>query len=276
MVENTPPSQNTIGPENPIDNPEEKSLVIKKVIFLKKKLDKEIGYNYWKKYVASVFWSQISTPINLTITMLTAVTTAQIQTNDLISQSISGNLAIVSLILATLNTFFRPHTQYATNTEFLAKWRNIGVKFEDEYYNNMIEKKQLQDYRKRLESLRLIQKEVNELRQAEGTNTINFLTDFIFFIAFISCLRNKRNWLARDKAVEEAATAKIEENIRDKKATKKSNKRMADIARQIVDEESKIGATADEENQIEESKPEENKVEEVKPEDIAEVKVAVS
>lgn len=268
MVENAPPSQTTIGPENPIDNPEEKSLVIKKVIFLKKKLDKEIGYNYWKKYVASVFWSQISTPINLTITMLTAVTTAQIQTNDLISQSISGNLAIVSLILATLNTFFRPHTQYATNTEFLAKWRNIGVKFEDEYYNNMIEKKQLQDYRKRLESLRLIQKEVNELRQAEGTNTINFLTDFIFFIAFISCLRNKRNWLDRDKAVEDAANAKIDENNREKKATKKSNKRMGELAKQIMDGEEKTGE-ADKKNQIEESKPEENKVEEVKPEEIA-------
>jgi hypothetical protein len=276
MPENIPPPQNTIGPENPIDNPEEKSLVIKKVIFLKKKLDKEIGYNYWKKYVASVFWSQISTPINLTITMLTAVTTAQIQTNDFISPSISGNLAIVSLILATLNTFFRPHTQYATNTEFLAKWRILGVKFEDEYYNNMIEKKQLQDYRKRLESLRLIQKEVNELRQAEGTNTINFLTDFIFFLSFISCLRNKKNWLDRDKAVEEAATAKIEENAREKKATKKSNKRMRDITKQIMDEEEKIGSAGDDENQTEESKPEENKVEEVKPEEIAEVKVSVN
>jgi hypothetical protein len=270
MSENIPPPQNTIGPENPIDNPEEKSLVIKKVIFLKKKLDKEIGYNYWKKYVASVFWSQISTPINLTITMLTAVTTAQIQTNDFISPSISGNLAIVSLILATLNTFFRPHTQYATNTEFLAKWRNLGVKFEDEYYNNMIEKKQLQDYRKRLESLRLIQKEVNELRQAEGTNTINFLTDFIFFLSFISCLRNKKNWLDRDKAVEEAAAAKIDENNRQKKGTKKANKKMADLAKQIINEDSEY------EEEKKEAAPEENKIEEVKPEEIVEVKVSAT
>ena len=106
------------------DDNEEKSLIIKKVIFAKKKLDKEIGYNYWKRYIASVFWSQISTPINLTITMLTAITTAQINTNNLLSSSVSSNLAIVSLILATLNTFFRPHTQYATNTELLSKWSN--------------------------------------------------------------------------------------------------------------------------------------------------------
>ena len=87
------------------DEGKEKSLIIKKVIFTKKKLDKEIGYNYWKRYIASVFWSQISTPINLAITILTAITTAQIQTNDFVSPSASSNLAVISLILATLNTF---------------------------------------------------------------------------------------------------------------------------------------------------------------------------
>jgi hypothetical protein len=191
---------------------DEKSLIIKKVIFAKTKLNKEIGYHYWKKYVASVFWSQISTPINLTITMLTAITTAQIQTNSFISPSISSHLAIVSLILATLNTFFRPHTQYAMNTEFLAKWRNLGVKFEDEYYNNMIEGKTLNDYKSRLDRLQGIQKEVNDLRQAEGTNNINFITDFILFISLISCLRNKKKWLDRDKEVEDIVKLKLEEN----------------------------------------------------------------
>jgi hypothetical protein len=201
------------------DDCEEKSLVIKKVIFAKKKLDKEIGYNYWKKYVASVFWSQISTPINLTITMLTAITTAQIQTNDLIPSSISSNLAIVSLILATLNTFFRPHTQYATNTEYLSKWNNLGVKFENEYYNNMIEGRLIKDYKERLERLTAIQKEVNELRQSEGTNMINFLTDFIFYISFLTCIRNKKNWLDRDKEVDEAVKSRLQEN--ETKKTKK-------------------------------------------------------
>jgi hypothetical protein len=134
----------------------------------------------------------------------------------------------------------------------------------------MIEKKQLQDYRKRLESLRLIQKEVNELRQAEGTNTINFLTDFIFFLSFISCLRNKKNWLDRDKAVEEAAAAKIDENNRQKKGTKKANKKMADLAKQIINEDSEY------EEEKKEAAPEENKIEEVKPEEIVEVKVSAT
>jgi len=194
------------------DEGKEKSLIIKKVIFAKKKLDKEIGYNYWKRYIASVFWSQISTPINLAITILTAITTAQIQTNNFVSSSASSNLAVISLILATLNTFFRPHTQYATNTEFLSKWVVLGVKFEDEYYNNRIEGKTLGDYLKRLESLQAIQKSVNELRQLEGTNSINFLTDFIFYISFLTCLRNNKNWLDSDKTVDDAVKQRLLEN----------------------------------------------------------------
>lgn len=248
------------------DKDDEKSRVITKVIFLKKKIDKEIGYNYWKKYVASVFWSQISTPINLTITMLTAVTTAQIQSNDLITPSVASNLAIVSLILATLNTFFRPHTQYATNTELLTKWTNLGVKFEDEYYNNMVEHKTLGGYRKRLESLQGIQKEVNALRQSEGTNTINFLTDFIFLVSFNSCLRNKKNWLDRDKGVEQAANARIAENKKEGRRTKKVNiKEIKDrlgLNEIIEPDESE---EANEEQKPEETKPQETKIEEQKP-----------
>ena len=194
------------------DEGKEKSLIIKKVIFTKKKLDKEIGYNYWKRYIASVFWSQISTPINLAITILTAITTAQIQTNDFVSPSASSNLAVISLILATLKTFFRPHVQYATNTEFLSKWVVLGVKFEDEYYNNRIEGKTIGDYLKRLESLQAIQKSVNELRQLEGTNSINFLTDFIFYISFLTCLRNNKNWLDSDKTVDDAVKQRLQEN----------------------------------------------------------------
>ena len=38
------------------DDNEEKSLIIKKVIFAKKKLDKEIGYNYWKRYTFGGFF----------------------------------------------------------------------------------------------------------------------------------------------------------------------------------------------------------------------------
>ena len=48
------------------------------------KLNYDIGYFWWKQYVYCAFWNNISTPINLLITILTALTTGQSATNSLI------------------------------------------------------------------------------------------------------------------------------------------------------------------------------------------------
>lgn len=189
----------------------DKSMVIKKIKFLKQKLDREIGYNYWKRYVASAFWSQISTPINLTITFLTAITTAQAQTGGLISQETFAHLTIVSLIITTLNTFFRPHTQYAANTDLLGKWVDLGVRYENEFYDR-IEAKTLEEFKVKLAAFEVLNTDVNTLRKIEGTGSINFLTDILFMICISTCLAKYKCWLDRDvitkkeKEKEEAAT----------------------------------------------------------------------
>lgn len=172
------------------------------MIFVERKLDREIGYNFWKKYVASAFWSQVSTPINLTITFLTAITTAQANTQDLISQSVYAQLAIISLIITTLNTFFRPHTQYATTTEYLSKWNDLGVQFEKEYYSR---KNTVTEVEARITAYKTLHDAVNNLRKAEGANTVNFLTDLIFYISYRTCIRNYKKWLDMDKKVENEA-----------------------------------------------------------------------
>lgn len=47
--------------------------------FLENKLNVDIGFYYWKRYVAGSFWAQLATPINLAITLMTALTTASVQ-----------------------------------------------------------------------------------------------------------------------------------------------------------------------------------------------------
>jgi len=171
-----------------------------KLYILRHKLDKEIGYNYWKKYVASAFWSQISTPINLTITFLTAITTAQSQTESFLSQHIYSQIAITSLIITTLNTFFRPHTQYAANTEYLSKWKELGIEFEKEFFNR-IEDETAEIYQTKIEKYQALQEKVDVLRKSEGTDMVNFLTDFIFLICYSTCLRKYRRWLDVDRRI---------------------------------------------------------------------------
>ena len=128
--------------------PESTAIIVKNetepakyIKFIETKLDKDIGYYYWKKYVAAAFWSQVSTPINLTITILTGLTTAQATSPDLIPEYLYAQIAIATLVITTLNTFFRPHTQLTHNTEMMQKWNEVGIEFEKVYYGDICRQK---------------------------------------------------------------------------------------------------------------------------------------
>lgn len=209
-----------------------------KLQVLRRKLDKEIGYNYWKKYVAAAFWSQISTPINLTITFLTAITTAQAQSDSLIPHSVYAQIAIISLVITTLNTFFRPHTQYAANTEYLSKWKSIGIEFEQEYFNRM-EDESVETYDLKIKAYSELQEQVDDLRKTEGTDTINFLTDFIYYIAYRTCLTRYKLWLDMDRRIISATQVEIVRQGIDKE--KKEADYRVQVARIKKQEEYEMG-----------------------------------
>jgi hypothetical protein len=173
--------------------------------FIEEKLNTDIGWYYWKKYIAAAFWSQISMPINLTITLITAITTAQANSPNFISDDIYKQITYVSLILTVLNTFFRPYEKLQKNLEYMKKWHEMGILFEKTFYSK---KNNNYDLEKRstegsLEESTLeyttLHDSVNELRKKEGPEMINFLTDFIHLVCHYGCLRNKSKWLDKTK-----------------------------------------------------------------------------
>jgi hypothetical protein len=193
------------------------SIKYEKQKVLWKKLDKEIGHNYWKRYVASAFWSQISTPINLTITFLTAISTAQAQNDSIISHDMFAKLTIVSLVITTLNTFFRPHTQYASNKENMNKWREIGIRFEKEYFNRLEDKSDV-SFDQKIVAYTKLQEDVDALRTSEGSELVNFLTDFLYFIAHKTCLRRYKRWLDLDRIIiDEVKVEIVQEKLQEEK-----------------------------------------------------------
>lgn len=86
-------------------------------------------------YIYSAFWNNISTPINLAITILTALTTGQSASQNLISVSLNTQLGISVLLLSIFNTFFRPYHQLTFNRQITKKWCKLGTKFDKLYYN---------------------------------------------------------------------------------------------------------------------------------------------
>lgn len=167
--------------------------------FMKKfenKLNGEIGFHWWKRYIAAAFWGNISTPINLLITLLTAIISAQANTDNLISKNTNSTLTVVTLVLSTLNTFFRPHNNKSMNIEIMNKYNEFGIKFEEIYYSPCLTDNDLM--RRRDEYIKL-QNELNKYETNQSPDTRNFFTDLIHLIARYTCLKHNDRWLDLDK-----------------------------------------------------------------------------
>jgi hypothetical protein len=176
------------------------------MITLEKRINRDIGFHFWNKYVSSAFWSNISLPINLSITMLTALSTGQATTENLLPRNIYVNISIATLIVSTLNTYFRPHVQMGKNIEMMNKWNALGCEFEDIYYS---EKQSIHRIDECIEKYEKLLIKINDLKKTENLETQNFITDILFLILRSGqcCLRNRRSWLPADEA------AKIKNNI---------------------------------------------------------------
>ena len=156
------------------------------------KLDDDIGFHYYKKYIAASFWSQISLPMNLSITIATAITTGQAATQVLLSPELFLRISVATLIISVLNTFFRPTIQMNKNIEILKHWQKIGNDFEEVFYTTHKYNTKVSET---IEKYKNLQKDVNRQKQSEGADTINFLTDLIHLIAIHTCLKGKK-WLS--------------------------------------------------------------------------------
>ncbi len=163
---------------------------------LENKLDGEIGNMWWKVYIASAFWSNISTPINLSITLLSAVTAGQAATSNMLSQNMFVKVSVASLLISTLNTFFRPHAQYISNMDLLKKINEYGFEFENIHYSKNVDSK---DYIRRYKGYKKLMIKFHRYKNTLSPEQQNFLTDLIYYICKNSCLRNDDKWLDIDK-----------------------------------------------------------------------------
>ena len=191
------------------------------MIDLETKINTEIGYRFWKKYVNAAFWSYISLPINLSITMMTALSTGQATTDNLLPKSLYINISLATLVISVLNTYFRPYVQMNQNIEYMNKWSVLGCQFEEIYYS---ENQTLDHINLRITRYENLMKSINDLKKAEILETQNFLTDSIHLAlrSCYCCLKNKNSWLALDKtlkAEDDDEKKRLEENPDDDDAS---------------------------------------------------------
>lgn len=151
-------------------------------------------------------------PINLSITMLTALSTGQATTDNLLPKSIYVNVALATLVLSVLNTYFRPYVQMSTNVELMNRWNDLGCQFESIFYSQKKKIEHIDDRLKRYEALMI---EVNDLKKQEGLETQNFLTDSIYLgIRSVNwCLKDRDSWLSLDESYKKEDSRRKKVNV---------------------------------------------------------------
>ncbi len=159
---------------------------------LEDNLNSVIGISWWKKYIAAAFWSNISTPINFSITLLTTLNTGQATTGNLLSNTIYINLSIVTLVISTVNTFFKPNDQYNSNLQMMNIWYDFGNRFENIYFTILDDKEKFNAYVQ-------LQQDINKFENSHASNNINIITDLIYVIAVNLCLQKRDKWLDTNK-----------------------------------------------------------------------------
>ena len=160
------------------------------------KINQDIGFYWWKRYIYSAFWSNISTPINLAIVVFTAITTGQTATKNLVSEEVSTLLGSTVLFVSIFNTFFRPNEQLAQNQKIMQDWADIGEQFDEIYYDRVYTK---EEKIVRLNNLEKLFKSMSSLKR---TNDSNYFIDLIYMCIRCCCIRSNINWLYMSQVVE--------------------------------------------------------------------------
>ena len=163
---------------------------------IESRLNEEIARMWWKRCIATVFWDNVSTPVNLVITAFTAVTTAQATGGSvLLSQSTYVSLSLVTLIVSTINTFFRPHAQMVENARAMQKWSELGARYEAIHYGDLLGVR-------RHEACTALFRDVQRLKCAEASSsgTQHCLTDLVH--AMLVKKFGARLWIDGDVVVQ--------------------------------------------------------------------------
>ena len=159
------------------------------------KINEDIGYYWWKRYIYTAFWSNISTPINLAIIILTAITTGENVTQNLIGKETATILGVAVLFVSIFNTFFQPNEQFAQNKKILADWLVVGSHFDEIYYDKVYTPEEKYMRLKKLEDL------FKTLSALKRTNDSNLLIDLLYAMIRCLCLCGNISWIDIKKTV---------------------------------------------------------------------------
>ena len=131
-----------------------------------------IGFYYNQTYYCGWFWSNLATPINLSLTIFTAMMAAQSSTQAFIPENIYTIISFTTMILTTLNSYFRPSVRSIDANTRLVKWIGFGHRLE--YLSFDV----LEEGKTKFEKYQKLLVDMDEFVCIQASQERNFITDW--------------------------------------------------------------------------------------------------
>jgi hypothetical protein len=143
-------------------------------------LNLRIGTQLKKKYFNAGFWNYISTPINFTITLFTALSAGQTGSgSNFLTADQLFYILLATFILSIINTFFKLKEKAEINYNSAKSWELYAATFEQIYFTP-IEKNE--DVAKKLQNYNELICKINGEYVEETVDYVNYITELFFYL----------------------------------------------------------------------------------------------
>ena len=143
-------------------------------------LNLRIGTQLKKKYFNAGFWNYISTPINFTITLFTALSAGQTGSGStFLTTDQLFYVLLATFILSIINTFFKLKEKADINYNSAKSWELYAATFEKIYFTPIEKNTDVTD---RLKKYNELIYKINEEYVEETVEYVNYITELFFYL----------------------------------------------------------------------------------------------
>jgi hypothetical protein len=153
-----------------------------------------IGQRWWKPYTSGAFWSNIATPLNISISTLSLLTAGQAALSSFFSPAMLSVMSFSAFILSLINTFFMPHARIADSISVMNEWRQFAHRFEKIYYSD---RQNEEDIARRTREYRQLMIDMKE-HIKETPDKKNLFEDLIYCVCgYFPCGKKLDGWIEK-------------------------------------------------------------------------------
>jgi hypothetical protein len=156
---------------------------------LEKEMNYLIGVRWWKPYIGGVFWSNLATPINISVSIFSLLSAGQSSISTFLTPTLATTLSFSVFMLSLINTFFTPHSRIVDSTLQMTDWKRFGNQFEKIYYSP---RQTDQEMRERLSEYRRLMISMKEYL-VETPDKQNLFVDVLY--ALVSLIKKTDQWM---------------------------------------------------------------------------------